>query len=406
MDFGGSNLTFTGVCVQNEQQQQQAHMAAAAGRGIGAGHASRRVIIIGEDHHRCLPLLEALESLGVPHEEWNVTMGGLIPTAIPEDAVYYCRQSPSAGMREHGASIDYVRTLLWWLNVHGCTIVNGPTAFELEMSKAAQMALLHQTGINTPRSKLVVGLQQLWNELMVGAPDAPVIVKPNTGGSGHGVQAFSSAREAAAAVRAGDFKSSGVTTWLVQEHLGSYSDHPDHIRSILRFEIVGGKVYYVTQVRAPATEFSLCPCNPELKRVLSRMEFRIMTDPLSIPCFRDNAAGYEAFCNKLEMAWAKAGALVGSVEAFLPTAYLDDAHCRRYSAEACGSPSEPVVVDMNFNSNYNSSAEALVGLSGMGSIAAMLASLAAQTRNEEDEDEEESAGAGAGGHNYEDIGDV
>ena len=335
----------------------------------------RRVIIIGEDYERTLPLLEQLDGLGVSTEMWNVSRGALVPTHPPEDAIYFCRQSPSAGARDHGASIPYVRNLLWWLSFHQRTVVNGLRAFELEMSKAAQMATLAAFGFNTPHTTLVMSAQQLWAQLMAAGDDiGPVLLKPDTGGSGNDVLAYATATEAAAAVAAAKTPAA-VQTWVIQEHINAYSNNPAHMRSILRFEIVDGRVLYVMQIRAPVTEFKLCPCDIRLEGVLSRLEFKIVLDPGTIPCFAAPGS-YARFCTALEALWASVNAAVGSAEAFLPVAMADDAATRRYSPEATRNPDWPVVFELNFNSNYNSTAEELAGVSGTTVLAHMLSNLA------------------------------
>jgi hypothetical protein len=337
--------------------------------------ARRRVIIIGEDYERTLPLLEKLDAMGVRTEMWNVSKGSLVPTLVPEDAVYFCRQSPSASARGHAASIPYVRNLLWWLQFHGRTVINGLHAFELEMSKAAQMATLAAHGISTPQTTLVMSPTQLWAELYaLGEFSGPVIIKPDTGGSGNDVQAFPSGTEAAAAVAA---LPAPVSTWIIQEHINAYSNNPAHMRSILRFEIVDGQVLYVMQIRAPVTEFKLCPCDIRLESVLSKLEFKIVSDPQTIPCFQRQANSYRDFCNVLARIWAEAGAAVGSVEAFLPVTSADDAHERRYSPQSTLHPEWPVVFEINFNSNYNKTAEELAGVCAVDRVADMLYRLAA-----------------------------
>ncbi len=331
--------------------------------------AAKRVIIIGEDYERTLPLLEMLDNMDVRVEFWNVAKGALDTSRIPEDAVYFCRQSPSCASRGHSESVSYVRSLLYWLEVNGCKVINGSRCFEVETSKASQMALLSSLGFNVPRTRLVLGRKQLVAELVMW--NTPVIVKPNTGGSGAGIEAFSSGKDAVNKLLLSDTSSLKGEQWVIQEHMNAFSADPTKMRSILRFEMVNGRVLYVMQVRSPVTEFSLCPCDPRFESVLGRIDFRIITDPTSIPCFHRPGA-YESFCAKLEKMWASLGALVGSVEVFLPANMSDDWNEREYSFESQAYPMEPVVFDVNFNSNYNKTAEEFAGVSGMQATAEML----------------------------------
>jgi hypothetical protein len=341
----------------------------------------RRVVVLGEDYDRTLPLLRALDERGVHVQFWNTARGALVPTVRPENAVYFSRQSPSAGAREHALSIPYVRSVLSWLDAHGCTVINGIRAFDVEMSKAAQIRILHAASINTPATTLVSTGVQAWAEL--ARIDAPVILKPDTGGSGGGVAAYVSGAAAAATVRSAPAGTYDACPWIIQEHLGKYSTDETQVRSVLRFEIVDGKVLYVMQIRAPPTEFKLCPCDPRAHALLSRIDFKIIADPMTIPCWAaanpsEPRAAWIAFCMKLEAVWASLGARVGSAEAFLPTLYLEDGAERAYSPQARLHPHEPVVFELNFNSNYNEGAEYAAGVSGINAVADMLTQLATE----------------------------
>ena len=335
----------------------------------------KRVIVIGEDYTRALPLLQALDAR-VKTELWNVSRGCLVPSVIPEDAVYFCRQSPSADAREHAASVPFTRALLAWLELHGRTVVNGTRALSVETSKAQQVALLRRFGINTPRTALVTTRLQLRAELLAWPVTEPLILKPDMGGSGNGVAAYGSPRDALGP--AANLVEVDALPWVLQEHINAFSNEPSKMRSVLRFEIIDGRVLYVMQIRAPVTEFKLCPCDPRMKAMLSNITFRIVADVTTIPCFAAPGA-YAAFCAKLEALWAYLDARVGSAEAFLPITYADDtATGRVYSFEAGSRPTEPVVFELNFNSNYNETAEELAGVSGVQAVADMLIRMASQ----------------------------
>src|SRR5207244_8209849 len=98
------------------------------------------------------------------------------------------RLSPSAYLRGHGQAIAYGREFLRYLETAGADVVNGSDAFTLEISKVAQVLLLQRLGLRAPRTRVINHPSQ--------APDAaagldfPVIVKPNIGGSGAGMQRF------------------------------------------------------------------------------------------------------------------------------------------------------------------------------------------------------------------------
>lgn len=112
---------------------------------------------------------------------------------------------------------------------------------------------------------------------------------------------------------------------------------------------------------------------------MSKIEFRILADPLSIPCFQGRPEAYRAFVAKLERIWASVDARVGSAEAFMPIEYADDADTRTYSEETRVAANEPVVFEINFNSNYNRKAEEMAGVNGAREVAAMLIKIASSS---------------------------
>ena len=69
-------------------------------------------------------------------------------------------------------------------------MVNGPGALDLEISKVRQYAALERHGIATPRTVLVAGRGNIRAAARQHFAGQPVILKPNRGGKGLGVQLF------------------------------------------------------------------------------------------------------------------------------------------------------------------------------------------------------------------------
>jgi hypothetical protein len=565
-----------------------------------------RVFIIGEDHERMQPLLEELNRRRVPTTVWNTSGGILVPTAAPPpQSLFFCRQSPSAGCREHFSSIAYARTLLQWIEAHGGVVINGSRALEVEVNKALQLSILRQAGLATPASIVCHGVEHLWaacREITDGQHadvlprTSPIIIKPNTGGSGTGIHSFASSVDACSAIEmtlaaivrdgwndsmvepyhyrltggggggggaggsvgggntdadggakgvgsfyvsrsasarggsvrgssgnsssngsgaggggraasssltqpsffstgfyipstlveyiqaqllaaphvydcvrgstwdtelaqsawrvglfedgfdydtssgsgsgggaGGSAKASSSSSgggggssngfgfmagkpssihehlkkdlltsarenmWVIQEHLGQYSENTATMRSVIRIEVIGGVVQrdYIVKITAPTKEFGLCPCDPKSAEMLARTNFMLVDDPLTIPGFRpedftaelstDTSSttatvaaheAFEAFCRKIEAAFAKAGSLVGSVEG-MPlwgcNVVHADGSCNAF-ASRWATCHEPVLFDFNTcNSNYNAGAEAAGGiLPGVARVANLL----------------------------------
>lgn len=319
---------------------------------------SPKVVFIGEDHERMQVFLKALDARGVDTEVWNTgTSGALVSTLAPDlDCVYYCRQSPSAGTRAAPTAMAYAKEVVRWLEFHGAKVVNGVKALDAEASKSLQMMYLNAAGCNTPFTVLAQGRAQAATEAFRFV-DAGVMVKPNTGGSGAGIDAFETGEEVPAAL-ARAAHSAPDELWVLQSLLGVHTRDVTVMKSILRFEVVGGKVQrdYIVKITAPATEFKLCPCDPRGPQILSRVSFMILDNPLSIPGFRGDPPAFQEFCRKVEAAFVMVGATIGSVEAFVLTEEYPE-QAARYPF-----PHEPVIFEMNFNSNYNELAEAAAGI--------------------------------------------
>ena len=330
--------------------------------GMGTGSAFPSVYIIGEDTDRVRPLLEALSARGIATQVWDTAGGCLVPTLAPPslDAVYFCRQSPSAANRGHPHSMAYAKELLRWLEFHGARVINGSGVLDVECSKALQMMYLHAAGLNTPLTTMQQGLPQTLVQARVlpAFRDSPLIMKPNHGGSGTNVDSYASAKELVADVRTSRVMPCPDNLWVLQTHLGKYSRDPMVTKAILRFEVVDGLVQrdYVVKITAPSTEFSLCPCDPRAEKLLHSIDFRILKNPLTIPGFHDDPEAFDAFCKKVEQAFEWVGAKVGSVEGVV----LIDNHPEAAAQYAC--PHEPVLFEMNFNTNYNASAEAAAAI--------------------------------------------
>ena len=166
-------------------------------------------------------------------------------------ALFFNRMSASAYLRGNAQGIFFTRDYLAYLERIGTRVINGYKAFSLEISKAAQLALLHSLGLATPLSRIVnCAIQAASAAREIGFP---VIIKPNIGGRGAGIIRFDSspALERAAATDEIDF---GIdSTALVQEFLPIRSGH------ITRVETLGGKFLYAIKVYTSGENFNLCP---------------------------------------------------------------------------------------------------------------------------------------------------
>jgi hypothetical protein len=166
-------------------------------------------------------------------------------------ALFFNRMSASAYLRGNAQGIFFTRDYLAHLERIGTRVINGCKAFSFEISKAAQLALLHSLGLATPRSRIVnCAIQAVSAAQEVGFP---VIIKPNIGGRGAGIMRFDSAPALERAAAAGEIDFGIDSTALVQEFLPVRGGH------ITRVETLGGKFLYAIKVYTSGENFNLCP---------------------------------------------------------------------------------------------------------------------------------------------------
>jgi hypothetical protein len=166
-------------------------------------------------------------------------------------ALFFNRMSASAYLRGNAQGIFFTRDYLAHLERIGTRVINGCKAFSFEISKAAQLALLHSLGLATPRSRIVnCAIQAVSAAQEIGFP---VIIKPNIGGRGAGIMRVGSAPALERAAAAGEIDFGIDSTALVQEFLPVRGGH------ITRVETLGGKFLYAIKVYTSGENFNLCP---------------------------------------------------------------------------------------------------------------------------------------------------
>ena len=163
------------------------------------------------------------------------------------------RMSPSAWTRGHAHAIFHTLHYLAYLDEIGANVVNGHGAFEVEISKARQLALFARLGLRYPAARAVNDPAQV--PAAAEGLRFPVLVKPNVGGSGAGIRSFESPAELARAAGEGAFELGLDGTALVQEHL------PAADEAVVRVEILGGELLYAIRLRLLPGSFNLCPAD-------------------------------------------------------------------------------------------------------------------------------------------------
>jgi len=340
----------------------------------------RPLCILYEDSERTEELIETLLSLGFPKrllKRWVVIGGFLdIDLATPpkKEWLYFSRLSASASMRKHEGSIAFGRHILEWLDFHGCDVINGIHAFELEVSKVRQYMALQRAGIPYPSTRMISCESAIpsavssWIEKR-GATDQVFYIKPVTGGSGMAVKRYTSYKKFESDVKGGGGpfrkgQKAPDALYLLQESKEEQIDWFHRTKKKLmgkkklfyRAEFINQKFLYVLRIATPVTVNSTCPCDAPTR---FDNEFDIVPDP---DVHFGDAEGFKSFIQRC-IDFMKTNAMfVGAFEFSRP-----------------GGPGTPFYIyDINPNTNYNEKAEKKLdkGQRGLIRTAKMLMSYA------------------------------
>jgi hypothetical protein len=162
------------------------------------------------------PLFQQLDERGahwvkvdVPDHHYDVA------STEREYSLLFNRMSPSAWQRGLGHAILYTVNYLAHLEAQSVRVVNGSRCFRHEISKALQLTNLEKLGLPYPKAQVINHPSQA-----LAAAEAigyPVVIKPNIGGSGAGIERFNSKEELRGAVEANRLYFGIDSTALVQE---------------------------------------------------------------------------------------------------------------------------------------------------------------------------------------------
>jgi hypothetical protein len=211
---------------------------------------NRPIAILYEHPKWFKPLFAELERRDIPYVPLDLARHAFDPGAF--DARYSLavnRMSPSAWTRGHASAIFQTLHYLGYLEELGVPIVNGQRAFRLELSKALQCSLFARLGVAYPRTRVINHPDQA--RTAADELTFPVLVKPNIGGSGAGIQSFAHPDELERAEL--DLGLDG--TALLQEQLRAEGEH------IVRIEILDGEYLYAIRILLVPGSFNLCPAD-------------------------------------------------------------------------------------------------------------------------------------------------
>jgi hypothetical protein len=314
-----------------------------------------RLHVLHENPAWLPPLAEAFDRRALPWTEWFLDETTLDLAAPPPEGVFYNRMSASSHTRDHRYSAELTAAVLAWLARWGRRVVNGSRALDLEISKVRQYAALEAAGLRTPRTVLVAGRARIAGAAAEHFAGQPVILKPNRGGKGLGVQLFHTSQGLEEYLASDSYEPPVDGLHLLQEYIRA----PRPV--ITRAEFVGGRFVYAVEVDT-SEGFELCPA--------------------------DACAIGDAACpvgdqpaHKFTILPGIDAALRGRLEGFLLQAGIDVAGIEFIQSD----DGRLLVYDVNTNTNYNADAEARAGVagtnrSGPGALAEYLTGELAHTR--------------------------
>jgi len=224
-----------------------------------------------------------------------------------EYSLLFNRMSPSAWQRGLAHGIFYTLNYLAHLEAKGVRVVNGYRCFAHEISKAQQLTNLEKLGLPYPKARVINHPSQALAAAQ--AIGYPVVLKPNIGGSGAGIERFSSPDQLRAAAEANRLYFGIDSTALVQEAFTAR----DGI--ITRAEVLGGKYLYAIRIHTTGESFNLCPA--DICQNTRGEELTRIACPVDAPKTGMKVEGYEPpqqVIEDVERIVELAGVEVGGIE--------------------------------------------------------------------------------------------
>jgi hypothetical protein len=226
----------------------------ACGLALAFRPPMKPIAILYEHTEWFKPLFAELDRLKAPYVAIDAADHVYDPDATETPySLVVNRMSPSAWMRGRRDAIFHTLRYLEHLAEIGAPVLNGATAFRYELSKAAQCALMARLGIRHPATRVLSRPEQA-----LAAAEGlrfPVLVKPNIGGSGAGIQSFPTPAELKTSVGSGSLSFGIDQVGLLQEHV------PARDEAIVRIEILDGRFLYAIRLLLTPGSFNLCPAD-------------------------------------------------------------------------------------------------------------------------------------------------
>jgi len=200
------------------------------------------------------PLFRELDRRGVDWTPITIQDHAFEPAdPRPPAPVILSRLAMSSFLRQQEHALFYsLAALAHWEGL-GARVINGPAVLAYDLSKARQLSLFRQCGLDIPKTR--IAHRRADAPRLAAEVGFPVMVKVNVGGSGAGVMRYETAEELEAAV-ADRLTPVGVDgVFLVQEYV------PARGGRVIRCEVLDGKLLYAIALDGAGSTFDLCPAD-------------------------------------------------------------------------------------------------------------------------------------------------
>ena len=205
------------------------------------------------------PLFDALDKRGVDYLAYDVKSAAFDLREDVQASIIFNQLSPSAYVRGNGHAVPFALALLDHFESKGARVLNGASAFRLELDKIAQIRLMRDLGMDYPWTIAFNNVEALRDH--EATIKFPAILKPNQGGSGARMAEVNSLEELKCLLEEDSSLWQPDPVLLLQEKL----DHDPSKQGIVRLEFLDGELLYAMRV-VGVSGFNLCPsidCNPE-----------------------------------------------------------------------------------------------------------------------------------------------
>ena len=196
------------------------------------------------------PLYSVFDERGVPYEKIDISTFSYNPKLKECLPFYINRLSPSALNRGHESAFAFTLDYITHLESMGARVINGSHTVLIETSKAKQASILSTLNIPQPKTIVLNNITQI--EKYISDFQFPILIKPNCGGSGSGIQKFENPDDLKSATDAGEIDIPVNGLFILQEFIQPRDGY------IVRLETINGKLAYAMKVFTDGT-FNLCP---------------------------------------------------------------------------------------------------------------------------------------------------